>query len=134
GAESTKSLPSWLVEARSRLELRYDEPWTIRSMARAANVHPVHFIRMFRRGFGRTPREFLRERRLNVAMSLLRLSDLPVADAPVADMALRWGFADQAHLTRSFTRGFGVPPARYRRVSRADRTLIPDKTRSGIPD
>jgi AraC-like DNA-binding protein len=37
---------------------------------------------------------------------------------PVQEIARQCGFADQAHLTRTFKMHFGVSPARYRRGAR----------------
>ena len=56
-------------------------------------------------------------RRLDRAAALLR------GGAPLADVALDTGFADQAHLTRMFKAAHGVPPARHRALSGARRAL-----------
>jgi AraC-like DNA-binding protein len=37
------------------------------------------------------------------------------AGRAAADVALAVGFADQSHMTRQFSRAFGVPPARWLR-------------------
>jgi AraC family transcriptional regulator len=48
--------------------------------------------------------------RLRTAAGLLRGTR-----APILDVALDVGFGDLSHFTTSFTRAFGVSPARYRR-------------------
>ncbi|MDP3908824.1 MAG: helix-turn-helix domain-containing protein [Gemmatimonadales bacterium] len=45
--------------------------------------------------------------------------ELARADAPLSDVALRAGFADQSHFTRFFRRTMGVTPLAYRRERRA---------------
>jgi len=58
------------------------------------------------------------QRRLRIewaAHALLR------EDAPVADVALRAGFADQSHFTRFFRRLMGVTPHAYRQERRTPR-------------
>jgi AraC family transcriptional regulator len=102
--------PPWLAGARATLAARYDEAPRLGDLAAAAAVHPVHLIRSFKRFYGVTPAAFLRERRLEVAASLLRGTDLPIVE-----IALRTGFADQSHFTRSFTRRFAISPAADRR-------------------
>jgi AraC family transcriptional regulator len=54
---------------------------------------------------GLAPHRYLLMRRLERARRLL---DTP--DAVLSDVALRTGFADQAHFTRLFKREFGVTP------------------------
>ena len=105
--------PPWLASARATLASRHGERLRVVDLARDAGVHPVHLIRSFQRFFGRTPGEFLRERRLEVAADLLRTTDLPIVE-----VALRSGFADQSHLTRAFRGERGVPPAAFRRGAR----------------
>lgn len=72
-------------------------------------MHPVHLTRTFRRFFGCTPGEYLRERRLEKAASLLAGSRLPLSE-----VALESGFADQSHLAKAFKRAYGVTPSEYR--------------------
>ena len=73
-------------------------------------MHPVAFARAFRRRYGRSPGEYLRECRLERAAGLLRDRRLSLAD-----IAARAGFVDQSHFTRSFRRGFGCTPGAWRR-------------------
>ena len=47
--------------------------------------------------------------------------ELTRSDAPIADIALQAGFANQSHLTRAFHRATGTSPAAYRRLMRDKR-------------
>jgi AraC-like DNA-binding protein len=60
--------------------------------------------------FGATFPGLVHDCKLREAAHLLRTSDLPLAD-----VALRFGYHDQAHFTRRFHRRYGVTPGRYRR-------------------
>jgi len=102
--------PSWLVAVREALASGWDEAPTLQELAAGAGVHPVHLIRSFRRFFGATPGEFMRERRLAEAARLLTTTELAIAD-----IALSTGFVDQSHLTHAFRRAHSVPPAAFRR-------------------
>jgi AraC family transcriptional regulator len=44
---------------------------------------------------------------------------LDATDVALSDVALRAGFADQAHFTRLFKRQFGVTPGAFTRARRA---------------
>jgi AraC-like DNA-binding protein len=65
------------------------------------------FARQFRAIYGISPYRYSVMRRLDVARGWLR-------DArPLAETALKAGFADQAHFTRTFRTAFGMTPGRY---------------------
>ena len=80
-------------------------------MARGCGLSVGHFTRAFRKSFGMSPYRWLLERRIDRAKSLLVTSNLPLAD-----IALRSGFSDQAAFTRAFGRIVGDSPGRWRRV------------------
>jgi AraC-like DNA-binding protein len=63
--------------------------------------------RQFRACLGTSPYRYLLMRRLDRARALIR------AGAPLADAALRTGFADQSHMTRQFKRTYGLSPGRF---------------------
>jgi AraC-like DNA-binding protein len=69
-----------------------------------------HFARAFRQTFGVSPHTFIIEQRVNAAKRLILETG-----APLAEIALSCGMADQSHLTRHFTRKVGMSPAAWRR-------------------
>jgi len=108
-AEAHGRPPRWLRRTR---ELIHDECASDLGLARIAaevGLHPVSVTRAFRRHFRCTPGDYLRRCRLSRAAAMLADSD-----APLSLIAQAGGFFDQAHLTRRFVEGYGVPPARYR--------------------
>ena len=102
--------PPWLRRVREEIAARFREPLTTSALAAAAGVHPVHLARAFRRHFARTIGETVRELRVEFAKRAIR------AGAPLTDVALDAGFADQSHLTRTFRTLTGTTPAAYRRA------------------
>ena len=63
--------------------------------------------RQFRALYGTSPYRYSLLRRLEAARDALRRG------LPIVDVALAYGFADQAHFTRMFTSTYGLPPRRY---------------------
>jgi AraC family transcriptional regulator len=108
--------PPWLTRVRELLRDRALEPLRLRDIAAAVDVHPGHLSREFHRSFGVTPGEYVRQLRIEYAAA--RLAD---SDAPLAEIALAAGFADQAHFSRAFRRATGHPPREHRRMARATR-------------
>ena len=101
--------PEWL---RHVLELVYEERdhrLTLAGAAAAVGVHPVHVSRTFRRLLGCTFSQYVGHVRLRRAFDLLHGS----AESLV-DVAVESGFADHAHMCRSFKRSTGITPSAYR--------------------
>jgi AraC family transcriptional regulator len=89
------------------IEQNLDRDLRLVDLAEIAGISRAHFARGFRNAMGMSPHGFVLHRRLNRAAHLLRKRDLAIQE--IADLC---GFADAAHLTRSFKSRFGVPPSR----------------------
>ena len=99
----------YLLRAKDLADARYAELITVDDLAAAAGLSRAHFIRMFSRTFGESPRSCLRSRRLERAAALLRYTD-----RSVADIAVMVGLNSVGSFTSSFARVYGSPPAAYR--------------------
>lgn len=105
------ALPEAAVEKIRRHCLdRLDQPVTVAELAALAGLGTHQFTRSFRAAVGHSPQQYLIALRLARARHLLTTTPLPIAE-----IALRCGFFDQAHLATTFTRTLGIPPSRYRR-------------------
>ena len=82
-----------------------DRPLGVDEVAAAAQQTWSHFPRLFRKSTGMSPYQFVIRVRLEQALGLLRDSRLPLAE-----VALRAGFADQSHLCRWMRRAYGASP------------------------
>jgi AraC family transcriptional regulator len=87
---------------------------SLSDMARACGLSVSHFTRAFRKSFGMSPYRWLLERGIDHAKALLMTSDLPIAD-----IAVRFGFSDQAAFTRALGQIVGDSPGRWRRAVRS---------------
>lgn len=93
--------------ARDRLDADPAAPITLEQLARECSLSRFQLLRAFARAYGLPPHAYLLQRRLSQARRLLR------ARMPVAEVAAASGFSDQSHLSRCFSRQFGVTPGRY---------------------
>lgn len=81
-------------------------------LAGVAAMSKFHFARRFKRTTGRTPKQYVAGRRLNVAKAHLRAGVMPLAE-----VAHSCGYASQSHMNSVFMRLLGVTPGAYRRAA-----------------
>lgn len=79
-------------------------------VARECSLSVSHFARSFRATFGISTHQWLIRHRVEHAQELLRQTG-----APIVEIAMLSGFADQAAFTRTFRQVVGVSPGRWRR-------------------
>lgn len=79
-------------------------------IAAELNLSVSTFSRHFSETFGQPPYAYVTERRLERARRLLMETQ-----RPTKEIAVVCGFSDQPHLTRMFTRRYGVSPAAFRK-------------------
>jgi AraC family transcriptional regulator len=119
--------PRWLPRAQEFLHAHASSPVGLRDVAAAVGVHPVYCARAFRRALGCTVSTYLR------ALRLLDAGRLILKEKnSLADVALRVGFADQAHFTRSCSRDLGFPPGRLQQMRRELFPAAAGSSRSGL--
>jgi AraC family transcriptional regulator len=106
--------PRWLAAARERIDDEFATPIRMRDVARGAGVHPVHLARAFRAFLGCPGSRYLARRRVGAAARMLA-----EGRAPIAEVAQATGFADQAHLCRTFKDVTGMTPRAFRRLVQA---------------
>jgi AraC family transcriptional regulator len=110
GDERERAQPVWLIAAHEIVHESFRTPLTLSSVAAQVAVHPATLARAYRRAFGCTIGERVRELRIEYAAH-----ELATGSATLSDVALRAGFYDQSHFTNVFRRLRGVTPAEYRR-------------------
>jgi AraC-like DNA-binding protein len=110
-------LAPWQIRrVTSYVETKLDMPIRSSELAAIAGLSPCHFSRVFRDSFGCSPLEYVTRRRLEHAQGLMLSTD-----APLSQIALDCGLADQAHFSRLFRRFVGETPRAWRRARAAIR-------------
>jgi AraC-like DNA-binding protein len=107
------------------LESTFVRHHSLATLAAQAGISPFHFLRVFRKATGATPRQFLLRLRLRAAVRLLRTTPMRVTD-----IAYAVGFGDLSHFVRSFRAEFGVAPSRARQPGWSQREIM---VRSSAP-
>ena len=78
---------------------------SLAELASIVNLSPYHLVRLFKHTTGQTLHQYVIIQRVQAAQRLILEGKLPIAE-----IALRVGFADQSHLTRHFKELLGVSP------------------------
>jgi AraC-like DNA-binding protein len=109
GRRKERGLAPWREQLAKELMRKHIEHG-IRSveLAHACGLSTGTFAARFRRSTGTTPHQWLMSHRVKHAIGLMDSS------LPISDIALRSGFADQAHFTRVFSARVGVTPGAWR--------------------
>jgi AraC family transcriptional regulator len=84
------------------------QPLRLSTLAAECRLSVSHFCRCFKQSFGVPAHRYVIQRRVEFAKSLLRDSSMPLAE-----IALRSGFNDQAAFSRAFRAIVGTSPKRW---------------------
>jgi AraC-like DNA-binding protein len=111
----TGGLAGWQIErVRSFIDRNLDRTFHVSDLSAVARRSTAHFSRSFKRAFGEPPHTYVVRRRLEQACHLMLTTS-----APLSEIALSVGFADQSHLNKLFRQAFSQSPAHWRREHEA---------------
>ncbi len=101
---------------RELLSGRFEQPWTVGSIAKVVGASPFHACRVFRRGAGYGLHAYLTEQRLRRSLVLLE-----EGRTDLRALAAELGFSSHSHFTAAFRRAFGIAPSEFRSGATAAR-------------
>jgi AraC-like DNA-binding protein len=110
------------------LSLMHGDPaqnWSVEDLARQSGSSRAALAKRFVELVGEPPMQYLTSWRMHLARSLLRESNIGVAQ-----LALRVGYESEAAFSRAFRRTVGVPPAKWRDAN----AEIADTQSDGAPE
>ncbi|QDV22060.1 helix-turn-helix transcriptional regulator [Aureliella helgolandensis] len=99
---------------------RHASRLTVTDLARIADLSPRQLHRKFLEFFGMNVQEFLSRTRIQAASDALLKTD-----APIADIALRYGFCDQSAFTQQFKKHAGITPHKFRKINAQQPKPVP---------
>jgi AraC family transcriptional activator of pobA len=108
-ADLRRSGEPLLANVFAVIDRRHGEPLSLKDVAGEIGMTPGHLTTVVRRRTGRTVVEWIIERRMAEARTLLEETDLPVAE-----IARRVGVSDPGYFSRLFSRNHGVSPRSWR--------------------
>ena len=110
GMHSANRLPTYVIDARSYINLHYAERITLDDLSRSISINKFYLQKLFKRCIGLSPNEYLIHTRLTHAKQLLRTST-----TPISQIAMDVGINNIGHFITLFKRYEGITPSAYRR-------------------
>lgn len=102
GAELTRQIIQYVQK-------NYKDPISYQTLGEVFHMSPIYMNRVFKRYLKMSLHEYLFHYRINIAMELLRSSNIPVKE-----IAQAVGFVDFPHFSKSFKKLTGRSPSVYR--------------------
>ncbi len=103
--------PSWITRLYELLHDEYNCNWSLASLSEKLEVHPVTISKYFPKYFQTNIGDYIRK--IKTGRSLTDLCKKSIA---IEEIAVKYGFVDNAHFTRVFKRHTGVTPSQYRHL------------------
>lgn len=98
-----------LAPIRQHIDANYAARLTVDELAQMASMSRAHFLREFKRAFGKSPIAYQLELRMGAAKTLLRASELRCGE-----IGERVGYDDLYHFSKAFKKATGLSPTAYR--------------------
>lgn len=112
GGRKLGGVPRWMKDIRELIESDFRRRISLAELAGVAGVHPGHLSRVFRRYYGCCVGDYQRRLRAKYAHR-----QIVGSDAPLVEIALAAGYADQSHFSRQVILYIGQSPQTLRRTS-----------------
>jgi AraC-like DNA-binding protein len=96
-----------IVQAKLFIDNHYTENIDLGNISDEAYFSKFHFIRLFKKIYGKTPHQYLTVVRIGKAMELLK------SDIPVSEVCYAVGFESLSSFCGLFKRMVGITPSSY---------------------
>lgn len=108
--------PRWLLDLISQMHRQESISWTVSDVVEYSNFSHVHLIREFKKYFGCSIVEYLRDVKISFATDYLKHTTLGISE-----ISLLLGFSSVSHLNHIFKEATGKTPLQYRKDYQARR-------------
>ena len=96
------------------IKTHYSQHISVTRLTELLGVSQPYLYRIFKEAFGKSPKAFICEYRINRASKLLTETDLPVSE-----IALSVGYSDSFAFSKAFSSIRGLSPSEYRNMHKA---------------
>jgi AraC-like DNA-binding protein len=117
-----------IVQAKLFIDLHYAEHIDLQQIAGKAFFSKFHFIRLFKKAYGKTPHHYLTQVRIKNAMQLL------TEGITVAEACFRVGFDSSTSFAALFKKYYGVSPSDYREKQLKKQASLLANPLYGVPN
>jgi AraC-like DNA-binding protein len=101
-----------VIQAKHFIDKHFSDRIDLDKIAREAHLSKFHFVRLFKTTYGRTPHQYLIEKRMEKAKEFLKKG------LSVSDVCISIGFESIPSFTRIFKKIKGTTPARFQQLKR----------------
>lgn len=108
--ERKSSADIYIESAEKYIALNIQNPITVAELTRFLGVSQPYLFQLFKSRFGKSPKQYILEQKLDRAKTLLNTTDLSVTH-----IANSVGFPDVLSFSRCFKNKLGVSPQNYRK-------------------
>ncbi len=105
-------MPKLIRDLLRYIDANLSEPITLKTLEQEFYLNGTYISRQFKKHTGLTLRNYLLERRISYACTLLG------TDLSITEVCQKSGFSDYANFIRSFTKTVGVSPGKYAKQQR----------------
>lgn len=99
-----------IVEALKFIELHFQKDCNLQKIAEHVNLCPTYFHKCFTEAVGKTPHQYITERRLREVKELLLSTGMPLTE-----IAFSCGFTSQSYFNYVFKKAEGMSPGQYKK-------------------
>ena len=108
--DKTYSSKSPINKAIEFIEEYYNCNLSLDDLCKVSNLSPYHFTRIFKSETGKTPHEYLLDKKISKALEMIKLNK-----CSLNEVAQACGFISQSHFSTVFKSKIGVSPSTYKK-------------------
>ena len=112
--QKIKTTPDIAESAKKMMDYNFDKGISVKDISTMLYVSCEHLIRQFAARYTVSPKEYLIEKRMELAKKLLLLDD-----TSIIEIAHSVGYDDPLYFSRIFKRKVGLSPQHYRKQARS---------------
>ncbi len=116
-----------IVKAKLYIDANYKEQIDLDNISDEAYFSKFHFIRTFKKIYGKTPHQYLTSVRIEAARALLR------TEVPIATVCFEIGFESISSFSGLFKRATGFTPSEYQQAQLERQQLTISRPENFIP-